>query len=63
MRIWIAIGMLMATTVAAYAAEPLCPKSMPFRDWLRWVLSVLSLRLSGSAGGANKDGQHKGNRT
>ena len=26
MRIWIAIGMLMATTVAAYAAEPIVPE-------------------------------------
>ena len=58
MRIWISIGMLMATTVGAYASArlPLCQKSTPFRAWLRWALSVQSLRLSGNAADANKGG-------
>ena len=35
---------------------PLCQKSTPFRAWLRWALSVQSLRLSGNAADANKGG-------
>ena len=51
MRILIAIGMLMATTVAAYAA-PRCRylKSTPFREWLLWASLVQLQRSSGIAG-------------
>ena len=56
MRIWIAIGMLLATTVGAYAtaAAPVPEIDAFSGPGLQWALLVLSLRFYGDAGDANK---------
>ena len=56
MRIWLALGILMATTVGAYAGLVPVPEIDAFSDWQRWVLSVLSQRSYGNAAGANRTG-------
>ena len=57
MRILIAFGMLIATTIAAYASAP--PAAVPEIDAFSGMAAmgvVQSPRLSGSAAGANKGG-------
>jgi hypothetical protein len=50
MRIWLWLGMLVASTVAAHAQVDPVPEIDAFRDWLRWALLVQSQRSSGSVG-------------
>ena len=54
MRLWICIGMLMATTVSAYAGTNGVPEIDAFAGLAAMGVVGSSRRSSGSAAGANK---------